>query len=178
MNARSQQPARDLLLPASFMFIDGVSRHAVVSWSLFLLLGVFILIASHFVLSCALTRCAYDVVVQLSLTSSSGLSYLCLFAFVHHFLFLDKLVRESKRVREGYMDQLNRSFRLLFIFVMSCFAGEMAYKVWWHSSGSEQVLFAVAGSRVVGNMVACALELASDIRKLLSSSLVRERLHA
>ena len=61
---------------------------------------------------------------------------------------------------------------MLSIFVMPCFAREVAYKVWWYSLGSEQVLFAMAGSVVV----ACALELASDIRKLLSST--RERLCA
>ncbi|RWW11529.1 hypothetical protein BHE74_00028985 [Ensete ventricosum] len=54
-------------------------RHAVVSWSLFLILGVFVPTASHFVLSYAPTCCSCDVVVQLSLTSASGLSYICLF---------------------------------------------------------------------------------------------------
>ena len=44
------------------------ARHAVVSWSL--LLGVFIPIASRFVLSYAPTRRTYDMVVQLSLTSA------------------------------------------------------------------------------------------------------------
>uniref|UniRef100_A0A804J3L8 Uncharacterized protein n=1 Tax=Musa acuminata subsp. malaccensis TaxID=214687 RepID=A0A804J3L8_MUSAM len=39
------------------------ARHAVVSWSLFLLLGVFVPTASHFVFSYAPTHPAYDVVV-------------------------------------------------------------------------------------------------------------------
>ncbi|RWW32089.1 hypothetical protein GW17_00003249 [Ensete ventricosum] len=59
------------------------ARYALVSWSLFLLLGIFVLIISHFVPSCALTRRTYDVMVQLS--------YLCLFVFVYRFLFLDKM---------------------------------------------------------------------------------------
>ncbi|XP_009385545.2 uncharacterized protein LOC103972887 [Musa acuminata AAA Group] len=147
------------------------AKHAVVSWSIFLLLSVFVPIASHFVFSCAPTRRAYDVVVQLSLISASSLSYLCLSAFVRRyglrrFLFLDKLVGASERVREGYMDQLNRSFRLLSVFVMPCFVGEVTYKIWWYSSGSERVPFKVAGSVVVGDVVACALELASWIYRI------------
>ncbi|RRT43296.1 hypothetical protein B296_00048804 [Ensete ventricosum] len=71
-------------------------RHVVVSLSLFLLLGVFVPIASHFVLSCAPTCCVYGVVVQLSVTSTFGLSYVCLSTFAHRyslcrFLFLDKM---------------------------------------------------------------------------------------
>ncbi|THU67235.1 hypothetical protein C4D60_Mb05t22520 [Musa balbisiana] len=74
------------------------------------------------------------MVVQLSLTFISSLSYLCLFAFIrrydlHRFLFLDKLVGKSDWVWEGYMDQLNHSFYLLSIFVMSCFIREVACKV-------------------------------------------------
>ncbi|RZR75355.1 hypothetical protein BHM03_00055408 [Ensete ventricosum] len=39
------------------------ARHAIVSCSLFLLPGIFIPTASHFVLSCALAHRAYDVMV-------------------------------------------------------------------------------------------------------------------
>ncbi|RRT85380.1 hypothetical protein B296_00010166 [Ensete ventricosum] len=121
----------------SWMCIDqSDARHVVVSWSIFLLLGVFIPTTSHFILSCAPTHRAYDTVVQLSLTSISGLSYPYLSALVRRYgirYFLDKLVRESKQVRKCYMDQLNRFYRLLSIFVMLCFAGEVAYKLWWYS---------------------------------------------
>ncbi|RWV80330.1 hypothetical protein GW17_00058423 [Ensete ventricosum] len=72
------------------------ARHAVVSWSLFILLGVFVPTASHFVLSCTSTHRTYNMVVQLSLTFASNLAYLWLSAFVRHyslrrFLFLDKM---------------------------------------------------------------------------------------
>ncbi|RWW25358.1 hypothetical protein GW17_00010292, partial [Ensete ventricosum] len=51
---------------------------------------------SHVILSCALTCHAYYVVVQLSLTFASGLSYHYLSTFVCRygfrcFLFLDKI---------------------------------------------------------------------------------------
>ncbi|THU48568.1 hypothetical protein C4D60_Mb06t00360 [Musa balbisiana] len=141
-------------------------RHVVISWSLFLLLSIFIPTTSHFILLCAPTHRAYYVVVQLSLTSASSFSYLCLFAFIcryslRRFIFLDKLVGESEQVQEGYMDQFNRSFCLLFVFVMPCFAGEVTYKVWWYSSRSEQVSFTVASNTGVGDVVAYALELAT-----------------
>ncbi|RWV85848.1 hypothetical protein GW17_00052322 [Ensete ventricosum] len=71
-------------------------KHTIVYWSLFLLLGIFISIASHFVLSYVPTCRVHDVVVQLSFISAFDLSYFCLFAFVHRyslhrFLFLDKM---------------------------------------------------------------------------------------
>ncbi|RWW67028.1 hypothetical protein BHE74_00025554 [Ensete ventricosum] len=53
--------------------------------SLFLLLSVFVSTASYFVLFCALTFRAYDVIVQLSLTSASDLSFLYLFPFVRRY---------------------------------------------------------------------------------------------
>ncbi|RWW30127.1 hypothetical protein BHE74_00055596 [Ensete ventricosum] len=69
--------------------------HAMVSWSFFLLLNVFFLTTNHFVLSCAPTCSAYDVMIHLSLISVFGLSYLYLSAFVcrcnlYCFFFLDK----------------------------------------------------------------------------------------
>ncbi|RWW15718.1 hypothetical protein GW17_00020427 [Ensete ventricosum] len=67
------------------------ARHTVVSKSLFLLLGIFVPIASHFVLSCAPTYRAYDVVVQLSFISVSDLSNLVRRYSLRLFLFLDKM---------------------------------------------------------------------------------------
>ncbi|RRT47744.1 hypothetical protein B296_00053527 [Ensete ventricosum] len=62
-----------------WMYVDqSKSRHAIVTDSLILLPGVFVPISSHFVLSCAPT-------------SSSSLSYLCLFVFICRSLFLDKM---------------------------------------------------------------------------------------
>ncbi|RWW30073.1 hypothetical protein GW17_00005371 [Ensete ventricosum] len=61
------------------------ARYVVVSWSLFLLLGILVPIASHIVLFCAPTHRAYDMMIQLSLTFTSDLSYLCLSAFVRHY---------------------------------------------------------------------------------------------
>ncbi|THU71592.1 hypothetical protein C4D60_Mb04t03080 [Musa balbisiana] len=46
--------------------------------------------ASHFVLSCTPTRRAYNMVVQLSVTSASGLSFVCRYG-LRRFLFLNKI---------------------------------------------------------------------------------------
>ncbi|CAL9052510.1 unnamed protein product, partial [Musa banksii] len=63
---------------------------------------------------------------------------------------------------------------------------EVTYKIWWYSSGSKRVSYVMAGNIVVGNMVACTLELANWLmyiylrqdRKPLSSLLVWEMLRA
>ncbi|KAG5094048.1 hypothetical protein JHK84_049636 [Glycine max] len=89
---------------------------AALSWSLFLLLAVAVPAASHFLLACpdcdARHSRPYDAVVQLSLTSVSALSFLCLAVFVRkyglrRFLFFDKLCDESETVRTNYMAQHN-----------------------------------------------------------------------
>ncbi|RRT39033.1 hypothetical protein B296_00054192 [Ensete ventricosum] len=65
------------------------AKHAMVSWSLVLVLvlvlGIFIPTTSYFVLSCAPTPHAFNMVVQLSFTSSSSLSYLYLSVFVYYY---------------------------------------------------------------------------------------------
>ncbi|XP_020270747.1 uncharacterized protein LOC109845910 [Asparagus officinalis] len=75
-------------------------------------------------------------------------------------LFLDKIVRESKKVQLGYVQQLNRSFRILSLFVMPIFLAECGYKVWWYL-GARRIPF--LGNEVASDVVACALELASWI---------------
>lgn len=54
---------------------------------------------------------------------------------------------------------LQRSIRILFIFVMPCLAAESAYKIWWYTSGGTQIPF--LGNAVVSDVFACTLELCS-----------------
>lgn len=141
---------------------------AFLSWFVFAALAIAVPTLSHFVLAC--THCddlhtrPYDAVAQLSLSGVAALSFLCLSSFVsryglRRFLFFDKLCDESETVRRGYTKQLNRSLKLLFVFVLPCFAAESAYKIWWYSSGGTRVSF--LGNAVVSNTVACVLELLS-----------------
>ncbi|KAG9455110.1 hypothetical protein H6P81_008014 [Aristolochia fimbriata] len=141
---------------------------SIVSWALFVLLALAVPLLSHFVLACEECNSAhkrpYDSVVQLSLTVIATVSFLCLSNFfrrygLRRFLFLDKLCGESEKVRLGYMTQLNRSFRLLSVFVLPCFFAEMAYKIWWYCSGGSQIPF--LGNAYVSDTVACLLELCS-----------------
>lgn len=141
---------------------------ACLSWFVFVALVLVVPALSHFVLAC--THCddlhtrPYDAVAQLSLSGVAALSFLCLSTFVsryglRRFLFFDKLCDESETVRRGYTKQLHRSLKLLFVFVLPCFAAESAYKIWWYGSGGTRVSF--LGNAVVSNTVACVLELLS-----------------
>lgn len=138
------------------------------SWFVFVVFAILVPALSHFVLSC--TDCdsrhsrPYDAVAQLSLSGVSAISFISLSTFVRRyglrrFLFFDKLRDESETVREGYTGQLNRSLKLLFVFVLPCFAAETVYKIWWYSSGGTKIPF--LGNVVVSNTVACILDLCS-----------------
>ncbi|XXG45035.1 hypothetical protein AAC387_Pa02g0228 [Persea americana] len=134
------------------------------SWSLFLILAVGVPLLSLFILSSATRqRWHYDLVVQLSLTAISALSFFCLSHFtklgLRRFLFLDKLCRESEKVRQGYTDQLNRSFKILSYFVIPCFIAESTYKIWWYCTAGSQIPF--LGNVYVSHIITCILELCS-----------------
>ncbi|KAL3636748.1 hypothetical protein CASFOL_019047 [Castilleja foliolosa] len=139
---------------------------ASLSWLVFIGLAIVVPALSHFVLSCAdsLHSRPHDAVAQLSLSGVASLSFICLSRFVRRyglrrFLFFDKLCDESETVRKGYTDQFNRSLKLLFIFVLPCFAAESIYKIWWYTSGGTRIPF--LGNVIVSNTVACILELCS-----------------
>lgn len=54
---------------------------------------------------------------------------------------------------------MQSSLKILFIFVLPCFAVECAYKIWWYSSGGTRIPF--LGNVIVSDTVACILELSS-----------------
>lgn len=138
------------------------------SWSVFILLAIAVPVMSHFLLACsscdAKHQRPYDAVVQLSLSSVAVLSFLCLSRFIRNyglrrFLFFDKLRDESEMVRKNYTEQLNRSMKILSLFVLPCFAAEATYKIWWYSSGRSRIPF--LGNVYVSDVIACTLELCS-----------------
>nr|XP_027064309.1 uncharacterized protein LOC113690548 isoform X2 [Coffea arabica] len=103
-------------------------------------------------------------VFVLSLSTLAALSFICLSQFVRkyglrRFLFFDRLCDDSETVRKGYTVQLNRSLKIVFIFVIPCFTVECAYKIWWYSSGGTRIPF--LGNIIVSDTVACILELCS-----------------
>ncbi|KAK1269198.1 hypothetical protein QJS04_geneDACA005190 [Acorus gramineus] len=135
---------------------------SLISWSVFVLLSVVVPAVSHFVLSYNVRRRSFDSVVQLSLSAVSALSFITLSGFVRRYglrkvLFIDKLCGESDMVRDCYIQQLHRSFKLLLCFVVPCFFSECAYKVYWYCSGERRIPF--LGNPYASDAVACLLEL-------------------
>ncbi|KAE8713700.1 V-type proton ATPase subunit e-like [Hibiscus syriacus] len=138
------------------------------SWFLFIVLGLVVPSLSRFLLACSTCDAKharpYDWVIQLSLSSVSATSFVCLTRFVKkyglkRFMFFDKLYNESETVRKGYTAQLNRSLKIVSIFVLPCFLAETAYKVWWYASGASQIPF--LGIVWLSDSVACFMELSS-----------------
>ncbi|KAL3636981.1 hypothetical protein CASFOL_019280 [Castilleja foliolosa] len=138
------------------------------SWLVFIVFAILVPALSHFVIACfdcdSLHSRPYDTVAQLSLTTVASLSFISLSSFVRRyglrrFLFFDKLRDESETVRKGYTQQFSGSLKILFIFVLPCFAAEAAYKIWWYTSGGTRIPF--LGNVIVSNTVACVLELCS-----------------
>ncbi|XP_010270062.1 PREDICTED: uncharacterized protein LOC104606514 [Nelumbo nucifera] len=138
------------------------------SWTFFLFMNIVVPLITYFFLACRSCdhkhRRRFDGVVQLSLSSVATVSFLCLSAFIRkyglrRFLFLDKLCDESEKVRHGYIQQLNKSLKMLAVFVVPSFAAESSYKIWWYSSGKAGIPFLI--NIYVSDTLACALELCS-----------------
>ncbi|KAK9681468.1 hypothetical protein RND81_10G004900 [Saponaria officinalis] len=136
------------------------------SWSVFFLFCIGVPLISHFVISCSTCndedhKQPFDSIVELSLSSISGLSYLCLTHYVRkyglrRFLFLDKLFQVSDQVRYGYTIQLQKSFKILCIFVLPCFIADTTYKIWWYATGGDKIPH--FGSMILSHIIACLLE--------------------
>ncbi|GAB2301040.1 hypothetical protein Dimus_035076 [Dionaea muscipula] len=138
------------------------------SWSMFFLFGIGVPIVSHFVLSCSSCdedhRQPYDAIVELSLSSIAALSYFSFTSFVRKyglskFLFLDKLCDESEKVRLGYTRQLQRSKKILCIFVLPCLVADSVYRIWWFVTGGSDIPH--WGNIYLSHSIACTMELCS-----------------
>ena len=54
---------------------------------------------------------------------------------------------------------MQRSLKILCVFVVPCLVAESAYKIWWYASGASQIPF--LGHVVVSDVVACIMEICS-----------------
>lgn len=54
---------------------------------------------------------------------------------------------------------MQRSLKILSVFVIPCFLAEAGYKIWWYASGGSQIPF--LGNVYVSDTVACLMELCS-----------------
>ncbi|KAL8214734.1 hypothetical protein R6Q57_004183 [Mikania cordata] len=161
----------DTLESASFswIFIDQSNPwKSSFSWLMFFVFTIGVPILSHIVYQCKTCdhshRRPFDLIVQLSLSICSTLSFISLSSFarkygLRRFLFLDKLSDVSVKVRDGYSDQLHRSMKLLCAFIVPCFLADSAYKIWWFSSGGNQIPY--ISNIYISHTLACTLLLSS-----------------
>ncbi|CBI41028.3 unnamed protein product, partial [Vitis vinifera] len=59
----------------------------------------------------------------------------------------------------GKIVEPKRSMKLLSLFVLPCFAVEIAYKIWWYITGATQIPY--LGNIYLSHAIACTLELCS-----------------
>ncbi|KAL7130345.1 hypothetical protein ABFS83_13G127700 [Erythranthe nasuta] len=152
-----------------WVFLDySTFWRAGLSWSVFFLLNVGVPIVSHFVFSCSdcdpSHQRPYDAVVQVSLSMFATISFVSISNFarkygLRRFLFLDKLSDDHEKVRLGYTDQLHKSMRLLSAFVLPCFFADSVYKIWWFTSGGNQIPYLY--NIYLSNTIVCLLLLCS-----------------
>ncbi|KAM0051876.1 hypothetical protein Hdeb2414_s0007g00241651 [Helianthus debilis subsp. tardiflorus] len=138
------------------------------SWLMFFIFSICVPILAHIVYQCNTCdyshRRPFDLIVQLSLSICSTLSFISLSAFarkygLRRFLFLDKLSDVSLKVRDAYSHQLHRSMKLLCSFIIPCFLADSAYKIWWFSSGGNQIPYIY--NIYISHTLACTLLLSS-----------------
>ncbi|XVF75255.1 hypothetical protein PTKIN_Ptkin13bG0173000 [Pterospermum kingtungense] len=153
----------------NWVFLDQSSLWRVgLSWSVFFVLTIGVPIISHFLLLCSdcdkQHQRPYDAVVQLSLSTFAAISFISLSSWsrkygIRKFLFLDKLCDVSDKVRQRYAQELQKSVKLLCLFVLPCFAAESAYRIWWYATGASQIPY--FGNIYISDIIACTLQLSS-----------------
>ncbi|CAI9293262.1 unnamed protein product [Lactuca saligna] len=153
----------------SWIFIDQSNPwKAALSWLIFFIFTVGLPMLSHIVYQCSTCddshQRPFDMIVQLSLSICSTLSFINLSSFarkygLRRFLFLDKLSDVSAKVRDGYSEQLHRSIKLLCSFIIPCFLADSAYKIWWFISGRNQIPYIY--NIYLSHTIACILLLCS-----------------
>ncbi|XP_041991971.1 uncharacterized protein LOC121742909 [Salvia splendens] len=132
-----------------WVFLDYSSLwRAGLSWSVFFVLNIGVPLVSHFVFSCSdcdpSHQRPFDAITQLSLSLFAAISFLSISSFaqkygLRRFLFLNRLSEETEKVQQGYTHQLHRSMKLLWAFVLPCFLADSVYKIWWFSTGGDQI---------------------------------------
>ncbi|WCJ20130.1 hypothetical protein M5689_002386 [Euphorbia peplus] len=143
------------------------------SWSIFTLLAIVCPIVSHFLLLCSdcdsQHQRPYDALVQLSLSVFATISFLTISYWsrkygLRKFLFLDKLDDDKDRIRQGYQQQLQMSMKLLCLFVLPCFAGESAYRIWWYVTGAAEIPY--YRNLYISDTITCILQLSSWVYRI------------
>lgn len=165
---------RSFRLCLNLVFLDQSSSWRIcLSWLMFVLLAIGVPMVSHFVLLCSdcdeKHRRPYDVVVQLSLSVSAAISFVCLSSWtrkygLRRFLFLDRLGDVSEKVRQGYAKELQKSMKFLSIFVLPSFAAEAAYRIWWYATGTNEIPY--IDNKYISDIIACSFQLCSWLYRI------------
>ncbi|KAI3698180.1 hypothetical protein L6452_31292 [Arctium lappa] len=153
----------------SWIFMDQSNPwKTALSGLIFFIFTIAVPILSHIVYQCSTCdyshRRPFDLIVQLSLSICSTLSFISLSSFtrkygLRRFLFLDKLSDVSVKVRDGYSEHLHKSMKLLCAFIIPCFFADSAYKIWWFCSGGKQIPY--ISNIYLSHTLACILLLSS-----------------
>ncbi|CAI9260412.1 unnamed protein product [Lactuca saligna] len=162
----------DLLESRAFSWIFVADHHdpwrATASWILFLLLTFLTPVFSHFAFQCSACdynhRRPFDLIVQVSLSVFSTLSFVSLWRFtrkygLRRFLFLDELDAVSDKVRRRYSEELHRSTTLLYTFILPCFLADTIYNIWWFISGGIKIPYFY--NVYFSHAMACTLHMSS-----------------
>lgn len=100
----------------------------------------------------------YTIYYHAQLFTSHVKSVLCCH-FIYVCFGLLKDIEQFCFVYYLTISYMQRSLKILSIFVLPCFIAESAYKVWWYTSGASQIPF--LGNVYLSDAVACAMELLS-----------------
>ncbi|XP_010455721.1 PREDICTED: uncharacterized protein LOC109124602 [Camelina sativa] len=162
-------PATKFSFPRLLLWFDQSNRvKTLLSWSIFFLLAVIVPMISHFVLRCAdcdfKHRRPYDGLVQLLLSIFAVISFVSLSDWskkygIRRFLFFDKLKDVNDKVRIGYEAEIQRSMKLLAIFILPSVTLQAIYRIWWYASGFNQIPYII--NPMLSHVLACTLQLSS-----------------
>jgi hypothetical protein len=127
----------------SWYGLNDQSTTAKIIWSriLFVILAFVVPIFNFSFVSCRECDEAhqhpFEKLVQISESVLASVSFLALSDILHKYglrrtLLLDKIVRESSEVQQGYEEKLKNSFRILAWMLLPTFVVAVAHRVWWY----------------------------------------------
>lgn len=88
----------------------------------------------------------FDHVVLTSEAALASISFACLSHNLRKhglrgFLFLDQISLEPLEVQCGYIEELNKAFRLLELILLPSFVVELVHQVWWFTCAAVHIPF-------------------------------------
>eukprot|EP00250_Pteridium_aquilinum_P002428 c12643_g1_i3 orf=744-2378(-) len=144
----------------------------VVSWTAAFLLAIGISICYFAMVNTEDTHLTqghpFDHVVHTSEAALTVVSFACLSHNLRkhglrRFLFLDQISLESLEVQSGYIEELNKAFRLLQLIILPSFATELIHQIWWFTCAP--ITFPLIQSSAVKRTILCIAVMVSWLYK-------------